>query len=119
LSPVAVGATLEAAAANHEAARIEAAMLYLVIAKDGTDAGAPARRQAVRERHLEGARALAERGTLHLGGAILDDAGGMVGSALVLEATDEAAVRALLETDVYARQGVWQHYEIFPFKRAI
>lgn len=94
-------------------------MLYLVIAKDGTDPDAPARRQAVRERHLEGARVLAERGTMHLGGAILDGAGTMVGSAIVLEADDEAAVRALLEADVYARQGVWQHYEIYPFRRAI
>jgi uncharacterized protein YciI len=94
-------------------------MLYLVIAKDGTDPDAPERRQAVRERHLEGARALAERGTMHLGGALLDDAGAMIGSALVLEAEDESALRALLEADVYARHGVWQRYEIYPFRRAV
>lgn len=94
-------------------------MLYLVIAKDGRDPEAPARRQAVRADHLDGARTLAEAGTLQLGGALLDAAGGMIGSALVLEADDEAAVRALLEADVYARSDVWREYEIYPFKRAV
>ena len=94
-------------------------MLYLVIAKDGHDEAAPARRQAVRERHLEGARELAEAGILHVGGAILDDAGSMIGSAMVIEAADEAALDALLASDVYAREGVWQHYEVYPFRRAI
>lgn len=94
-------------------------MLFLAIAHDGTDPDAPARRQRVREAHLEGARALAAAGTLQLGGALLDAAGGMVGSALVFEAEDEAAARALLEADVYHREGVWRRYELHPFRRAI
>lgn len=94
-------------------------MLFLVIAKDGTDAEAPARRQRVRERHLEGARTLATNGTLQVGGALLDPEGGMIGSALVLEAKDEAAARQLLEVDVYHREGVWRSYEIYPFRRAV
>ena len=94
-------------------------MLYLVIAKDGSDADAPTRRQAVRERHLEGARALAERGVMPLGGALLDAEGAMIGSALLLEADDEAAARAILDADVYTTGGVWQHIEIYPFRRAV
>ena len=94
-------------------------MLYLVIAKDGTDPDAPARRASVRETHLEGARALAAEGTLQVGGAILDDAGAMIGSALIVEAEDAAAVRALLEADIYHRGGVWRSYEVHPFKRAV
>lgn len=94
-------------------------MLYLIIAKDGTDPDAPARRQAVRERHLEGARTASERGALKLGGAILDDGGAMVGSALVVEAASEREVRDFLEGDIYSREGVWQHFEIYPFKRAV
>lgn len=94
-------------------------MLFLVLAHDGTDPDAPARRQRVREAHLEGARELAASGALQLGGALLDDRGTMVGSALLVEADDEAALRALLDADVYHRGGVWRRYEVYPFKRAI
>lgn len=94
-------------------------MLFLVLAHDGRDDDAPARRRAVRERHLEGVRPLAADGTLKLGGAYLGADGEMAGSALLLEAEDEAAVRALLESDVYHRTGVWQRYEIYPFVRAV
>jgi uncharacterized protein YciI len=94
-------------------------MLFLVLAFDGGDAEAPQRRQKVREQHLEGAHALAAAGTLHLGGALLNDDGGMIGSALLIEAIDEADVRARLEADIYHRAGVWQRYEIRPFKRAV
>jgi uncharacterized protein len=94
-------------------------MLFLVIAKDGTDAEAPARRQRVREAHLEGARALAATGALQVGGALLNAEGGMIGSALVVEAEDEAGLRLLLEADVYHREGVWRSYEIHPFRRAV
>ncbi len=94
-------------------------MLFLVIAWDGNDAEAPARRQRVRATHLEGARTLAADGVMHLGGALLDPEGGMIGSALVLEAEDEAAARRLLEADVYHREGVWRSYEVYPFRRAV
>jgi adhesin HecA-like repeat protein len=94
-------------------------MLHLVIARDGTDSEAPQRRQRVRETHLEGARALATAGTLTYAGALLNDAGGMVGSALVIEAESVDAVREILHRDIYHREGVWQTYEIHPFKRAV
>lgn len=94
-------------------------MLFLVIAHDGHDPEAPERRAAVREQHLQEARPLAEDGTMRLGGAYLDAAGGMAGSVLILEADDEAAVRALLERDIYHREGVWQRYEIRPFVPAL
>lgn len=94
-------------------------MLWLIIARDGTDEDAPARRQAVRERHLEGARALAESGRLSIGGAMLDHEGTMIGSMLVVDAEDEAAARALVEADVYTTAGVWRTYEIHPFRRAV
>jgi uncharacterized protein len=46
-------------------------MLYLVIAKDGTDSDAPARRQAVRAEHLEKVKPAVDSGFLLLGGALL------------------------------------------------
>jgi len=94
-------------------------MLFMVIAKDGTDPDAPARRQAARAEHLAGAKELAAAGQLVLGGALLDDTGAMIGSVLLLEAEDAAAARALVAADIYTAGGVWQQVEILPFKRAI
>lgn len=94
-------------------------MQFLVIARDGTDPDAPARRQAARDAHVEAARLRKADGSLHIGGPLLDDDGNMVGSALVLEVEDEQALWAVLHGDVYHRTGVWQSYEILPFKRTV
>lgn len=94
-------------------------MQFLVIARDGTDPEAPARRQAVREAHLEVARQRAAEDSLHIGGALLGADGGMLGSAMVFEAENEEALWALLHADIYHQGGVWQSYEVFPFRRAV
>lgn len=94
-------------------------MLYVVIAKDGTDADAPARRAAVRAAHLETAKELQADGRLVTGGALLDDAGNMIGSMLLLDVADEAAARNLMENDVYTRSGVWQELQIWPYRKAL
>jgi len=93
-------------------------MHFLVIAHDGTDEGALERRMAVREEHLAVARGLHERGVLQVGGAILSAAGGMIGSAMVIEADSEEQLRELLEADPYRRGGAWRRFEIWPFRRA-
>ncbi|MGK9169418.1 hypothetical protein KXR53_24095 [Inquilinus limosus] len=94
-------------------------MQFLVIAKDGTDAEAPARRLAVREQHLAGARKQAEDGVMIAGGAILDDGGRMVGSAVIYDLPDRAALDALLAADPYVTGGVWRDIEIKPFRVAV
>lgn len=94
-------------------------MLYLVLAHDGTDAEAPARRAAVRAKHLEGAKASAAAGILAMGGALLSKDGAMIGSAMLIEADSEDAVRAIVENDVYRHRGVWVEYQIWPFLRAV
>lgn len=94
-------------------------MLFAVIAKDGTDADAPARRMAVRAQHLAGIKPLVQDGTVLLGGALLNEAGGMIGSMMLLEAENETAARAILDRDVYVTGGVWQQYELHPFRIAV
>jgi len=94
-------------------------MLFLVIAKDGTDPQAPARRQAVRDEHLANIKPSVEAGILQLGGAIMDDDGNMIGSALIAEAESKEALQEFLDNDVYSKTGVWQGFEIYPFKRAV
>ncbi len=94
-------------------------MQYLVVAYDGTDPEAPARRQAVREAHLAGARDMGASGAMICGGALLDDAGGMIGSACIVEFVDRAALDTWLETDPYVTGNVWQRVEVTPFRRAV
>jgi hypothetical protein len=94
-------------------------MLYIVLAHDGTDPEAPARRQRVRATHLEGIRPAVDSGMLQIGGAILDDDGTMIGSALLLEADSLEAARAFIDNDIYSREAVWQRIDIYPFKRAV
>jgi len=94
-------------------------MQFLVVNWDGTDAGAPARRLAVREAHLEAARKRAESGMLICGGALLDDGGEMIGSACVVEVASRAELDEWLATDPYVTGNVWQKTEITPFRRAV
>lgn len=94
-------------------------MLYLILAHDGTDDEAPGRRAAVRAQHLEAAQAAAASGTLVMGGALLKGDGAMIGSAMLVEADDEDAARAMVENDIYHKSGVWVDVQIWPFRRAI
>lgn len=94
-------------------------MQFLVTAYDGTDAEAPARRQAVREAHLAGARELTEKGNFLIGGAILNETGEMVGSAVVCEFPTRADLDAWLATDPYVTGDVWQKIEVVPFRAAV
>jgi uncharacterized protein YciI len=80
----------------------------VIVAKDGADADAPARRAAVRDAHLARVVPMAADGTLAMGGAILDEAGTMRGSiAVTRHATDETA-RAWMAADPYVSGGVWK-----------
>jgi uncharacterized protein YciI len=92
---------------------------FLVIAHDGDDAEAPARRQAARDAHLAGVRPMVERGEIVAGGAILDEAGAMVGSAVILDLPDRAAVDAWLARDPYVTGDVWRTVEVRPFRLAV
>ncbi|KAJ1922008.1 hypothetical protein H4219_000355 [Mycoemilia scoparia] len=84
-------------------------MHFLVIANDHTDAEALDRRLAARMKHLEGAKELHSKSTnsLHLGGAILDDQGKMVGSTLIYEAESIEKVKEIIANDPYTLNNVW------------
>ena len=85
---------------------------YLVLAYDGTDDGAKARRMAARPAHLEGTKPLVARGMLLVGGALLDEAGEMIGSASMFTVADRAELDAWLANDPYVTGGVWQRIEV-------
>ena len=94
-------------------------MQFLVMARDGTDEGALARRQLTRPAHLVGIGPLVESGNVLVGGAILSDAGDMIGSMLLVEFPGRDDVDAWLARDPYVTDGVWQEVEVQPFRTAV
>ncbi|KAJ5745414.1 hypothetical protein N7520_010596 [Penicillium odoratum] len=88
--------------------------------------GAQAKRLEVRPSHLEGVKPLVAAGTVVVGGAMLEshpaegEAPNFKGSMILAVAENEAAVRAILEKDIYSVSGVWdlEKAQIIPFKSA-
>jgi uncharacterized protein len=93
-------------------------MQWLIIARDGRDAGAERRRLAARPAHLENAARLQARGHLLVGGALLDDDGRMIGSACVAQFATREELDQWLRTDPYVTGGVWQKIEVLPYRVA-
>lgn len=93
-------------------------MRYLILAYDGTDAEAPARRQAVRPQHLENAARLQAEGHLLIGGALLNDDGGMIGTAAVADFDSREELDEWLRTDPYAVGDVWRDVTVLPYRVA-
>lgn len=87
-------------------------MQFLVTALDYTDADALNRRMATREQHLACIRNLITQGHFLSGGALLDDAGKMIGSTIHMEFPDRASLDAQLQKDPYVTGRVWEKIEI-------
>jgi uncharacterized protein len=94
-------------------------MQFLVVAKDDKDEGALERRRRTRPTHLESIQPLVDRGNVLVGGAILDEAGDMIGSMLLLDFPDRAELDAWLAADPYVTDGVWREVEVTPFRSAV
>ncbi len=93
-------------------------MQFLLIAYDRTDPEAPERRLNVREEHLGKIAVLKKNGECLFGGAILDEAGKMIGSMIVYEFPDRQSLDARLKEELYITEGVWEKIEIHPFRLA-
>jgi uncharacterized protein len=96
----------------------KANMQFLLIAYDGTDAGALERRMKVREDHLGKIALIKKSGEFLFGGAILDNNGKMIGSMIVYDFPDRAALDEKLREEPYITGGVWEKIEIQPFRHA-
>jgi uncharacterized protein YciI len=77
------------------------------IARDGTDAEAPARRAAAREAHMARVEAAARDGTLALGGMLLDAKGGVAGSIAITRHASDRDAEDWWAEDSYVTGGVW------------
>ena len=91
---------------------------YVVIGWDGHDSEALERRLAARVAHLNGIAPLFADGRMKEGGAILDEAGKMIGSTCIVEFPDRAALDRWLAQDPYVTGNVWQKIEVYPFRCA-
>ena len=83
-------------------------MQFLVKAYDGPDM--LDKRMAVRPAHLEGMRELGKQ--IVFAGGLLDDAGNMKGSALVMDFPDRASLDAYIQNEPYVVAGVWEKIDI-------
>ena len=94
-------------------------MRHVVIARDGTDEDAKARRLRVRPEHLRQIEPRVDRGEILVGGAILDDGGDMVGSVLLVDFETQEGLDEWLKTDPYVTAGVWVVVEVQPYRPAV
>jgi hypothetical protein len=83
-------------------------MQFVITAYDG--AGMLAKRMEVRPRHLEGMARIA--GHVLCAGGLLDEAGKMKGSVLVMEFRDREELDAYLAQEPYVLEHVWERIEI-------
>lgn len=93
-------------------------MAYILMAYDGTDEGARDRRMSARPEHLEKIAVIKKAGKYILGGAILDDAGEMIGSVIVYDVPDRATLDEILKDEPYINNGVWKTIDIRQFRPA-
>jgi len=93
-------------------------MQFLLLAYDRKDAGALERRMANRPSHLEKISNVKKAGHFLFGGAILDNEGKMIGSMILYEAPDRETLDRILKDEPYINEGVWENYEIRPFRLA-
>lgn len=89
-------------------------MLVALIAHDKP--GALALRKANRDAHLA---YLQSSGVVAQAGPLLDDAGDMCGSLIVLDVPDMDAARAWVLADPYGKAGLFAGVELRPWKKVI
>lgn len=93
-------------------------MQFVLIGDDGEDAEAPARRQAVRLRHLAHIRAWAEAGKLILSGPRMPDDATTTGSLQFFDVAEAGEMDAYMAAEPFAQEGVWQRARVLPFRVA-
>lgn len=83
-------------------------MQFTVIGLDGTDKEAPARRQAVRQQHIDLGEELRQSGNMWYGAALLHDDGSMKGSMILVDFTSEQELQEWLDKEPYIVGNVWR-----------
>lgn len=87
-------------------------MQFLILAHDAKDEGAFERRMKARAAHTETISRYKASGNMHIGAAILDDAGKMTGSAIIAEFPSRKELDSWLADEPYVTGKVWGKIEI-------
>jgi len=87
-------------------------MQFLLLAYDATDSDALTRRMANREAHLATIDRYRTAGNMHIGAAICDDAGKMIGSCIICEFPSRVELDIWLAEEPYLTGKVWERTEI-------
>ncbi len=91
-------------------------MQFVILAYDATDDGALARRMAAREAHTAAMAQARAAGNMLCGAALLDDAGKMIGSNIIVNYETRAELDAWLATEPYVVGKVWGEVKVIPAK---
>ena len=91
-------------------------MQFMLLAYDGTDKAAPARRLVVREQHIALGDKLVAEGKMLYGTAILDENGNMIGSMLILNYDSRTELDKWLQIEPYVTGDVWHDIQIRPVR---
>jgi uncharacterized protein YciI len=92
-------------------------MHYVIVAKDLAGPESHERRLSARAHHLAGIGTLKKMGRIIDGGAILDNADQMIGSVVLCDFPDRAALDAYLEDEIYVRNKVWGDILVYRLRR--
>jgi uncharacterized protein len=92
---------------------------FAVIGWDAADDGALERRAKTRPSHMNSIQAHVERGSILVGGALLNDDDQMIGSIIIADFPSRADLDAWIEADPYVTEGVWDRIEVQPFRAAV
>lgn len=87
-------------------------MQYLITAHDGPDM--LEKRMEVRPRHLANMEKVKKAGSVVCAGGILDEAGRLVGSALVLDFSTKDLLDEYLTNEPYITEKVWETVTVEP-----
>ncbi|HLG66261.1 MAG TPA: YciI family protein [Acidimicrobiales bacterium] len=91
-------------------------MHFLVLAWDAPGPDGASRRDAVRPAHAASIRELWEQGRVVLGAGILDEAGGVRGSVVIVDYPGREDVERYLASEPFATEGVWDRVEVHPLR---
>ena len=89
---------------------------FLVRAYDNNAPATLDRRVATRPKHLEKLQPLIDRGAILSAGAMLNDAGKVIGSMLVMDMPSREELDRWAENEPYKQAGVWARIEVTPLR---